>query len=189
MRDLNECKAEIFRLSDKKIKRRKKNRNRLLVVCLPLAVCTIAVCITLPNLNIFMHKGSSMPEENRAPSDSQTLESYEYLVEIDGSQNETTIFADTDKTQELSEYIVSLFAQEPVQDTNTNAEESVDQATGNRGENHKGPDTSYTIKITLASGEQSVYTLKGNILYSKKDNISTVLTDDEVTKLKSLINS
>lgn len=188
MRDLIECKAEIFSLSDKKIKQRKRNRNRLLAVCLPLAVCTIAVCITLPNLNIFMHKGSSMPEENRAPADSQTLESYEYLVEIDGSQNETTIFADTDKTQEISEYIVSLFAQEPVQDTNTNVEESAGQSTANRGENHKGPETSYIIKITSHSGEQSVYTLKGNVLYSEKDDISTVLTDDEVTKLKNLIN-
>ena len=39
MRSLDECKAEIFRRSEIKIKQRKKNRNRVLAACIPLCLC------------------------------------------------------------------------------------------------------------------------------------------------------
>ncbi len=47
MRDLNECKAEIFRLSENKIKEKKRRYNRIIALCLPLCliltICTFAV--------------------------------------------------------------------------------------------------------------------------------------------------
>lgn len=39
MRSLDECKAEIFRRSEIKIKQRKKTRNRILAACIPLCLC------------------------------------------------------------------------------------------------------------------------------------------------------
>ncbi len=39
MRSLDECKAEIFRRSEIKIKQRKKMRNRILAACIPLCLC------------------------------------------------------------------------------------------------------------------------------------------------------
>ena len=39
MRSLEECKAEIFRRSEVKIKQRKKTRNRILAACIPLCLC------------------------------------------------------------------------------------------------------------------------------------------------------
>ena len=39
MRELNECTAEVFRRSEKRIKERARNRNRILALCIP--VCLI----------------------------------------------------------------------------------------------------------------------------------------------------
>ena len=39
MRTLDECKAEIFRRSEEKIKQRRKTRNRVLAACIPLCLC------------------------------------------------------------------------------------------------------------------------------------------------------
>lgn len=39
MRDLNECQAEVFRRSEKRIKERKQHRKRILLACIPLVLC------------------------------------------------------------------------------------------------------------------------------------------------------
>ena len=41
MRSLDECKAEIFRRSEEKIKQRKKMRNRVLAACVPVCLCVV----------------------------------------------------------------------------------------------------------------------------------------------------
>ncbi len=43
MRDLNECQAEVFRRSEKRIQKRKQRRKRILMVCIPLVLC-IPLC-------------------------------------------------------------------------------------------------------------------------------------------------
>lgn len=49
MRELNECKAEVFRRSDNRINERKRSRNRILALCLPFClVLTILSVTTLP---------------------------------------------------------------------------------------------------------------------------------------------
>ena len=50
MRDLNECKAEIFRRSEIEITKRKKRRSRMIAYCVPLFFCVTAlVFANLPN--------------------------------------------------------------------------------------------------------------------------------------------
>ena len=39
MRDLNECQAEVFRRSEKRIKERKRHRKHILLACIPLVLC------------------------------------------------------------------------------------------------------------------------------------------------------
>jgi len=38
MRELNECKAEVFRRSDNRIKERRRKFNRVLALCVPLCL-------------------------------------------------------------------------------------------------------------------------------------------------------
>ena len=49
MRNLDECRAEVFRRSEKRIAQRKKHRNRMISVCVPLVLCMAGVII-LPKL-------------------------------------------------------------------------------------------------------------------------------------------
>lgn len=42
MRNLEDCKAEVFRRSEKRIKERKRKRNRVLVCCIPLCLLFVA---------------------------------------------------------------------------------------------------------------------------------------------------
>ena len=49
MRDLKECKAEVFRRSENRIKARKKLRNRVLSLCIP-ACLVIGALLILPRL-------------------------------------------------------------------------------------------------------------------------------------------
>ena len=47
MKDLNECKAEIFRRSEKRIKARRKNVSRVFAVCVPIVVIISVLPITM----------------------------------------------------------------------------------------------------------------------------------------------
>ena len=48
MREINECTAEVFRRSEKRIKERKRNRNRLLAFCIPLCLIVTVWSIMIP---------------------------------------------------------------------------------------------------------------------------------------------
>ncbi len=58
MKDLNECKAEIFRRSEKRIKARRRVYNSLLVLCIP-AVVIIAVLPIIVPMNSNNSKGKA----------------------------------------------------------------------------------------------------------------------------------
>ena len=49
MRNLNECRAEVFRRSENRIQERKKRRNRALACCIPLCLLMV-VCAAVPLL-------------------------------------------------------------------------------------------------------------------------------------------
>ena len=42
MRNLEDCKTEVFRRSEERIKERKKKRNRVLACCIPLCLLLVA---------------------------------------------------------------------------------------------------------------------------------------------------
>lgn len=64
MRNLNECQAEVFRRSEKRIKERKQRRNHILMACIPLVLC-----ITIFGAFVF----PGMDSRNRAPESSDEL--------------------------------------------------------------------------------------------------------------------
>lgn len=45
MRDLDECRAEVFRRSESRIKERRRKRSRMLAICIPLVFCVAAYSI------------------------------------------------------------------------------------------------------------------------------------------------
>ena len=60
MRNLEECRAEIFRLGEEKIKQRRKKRLRIVAACVPLCLCVVA-CAGLLITGRFPFTGPDIP--------------------------------------------------------------------------------------------------------------------------------
>lgn len=69
MRDINECRAEVFRRAENKIKERKRKRRRIFATCVPL--CLIVVVLSVPMLAKMM----SVDNENVAATGGQAAAS------------------------------------------------------------------------------------------------------------------
>ena len=68
MRELDECTAEVFRRSEKRIKERRRKRNRVLALCIP--VCLIAALYPLMRISALMPAGNT---SERAPVSGETV--------------------------------------------------------------------------------------------------------------------
>lgn len=68
MRELKECTVEVFRRSEQRIKARRRNRNRVLALCIP--VCLIAAIWPVMKLPAAMRSGEA---GNRAPLSGEAL--------------------------------------------------------------------------------------------------------------------
>lgn len=77
MRELNECKAEVFRRSEKRIIERRKTRNRVLALCIPLCLMlTVWSATVLPAMK---------PAESDNASNAELLENINTLDEVENS--------------------------------------------------------------------------------------------------------
>ena len=81
MRNLDECRAEIFRLGDEKIKKRKQTRRRIIAACVPLCLCfaVLSMVVLQPKL----------------PSMKSTGTTSETTVDVGSVENESTILGTT----------------------------------------------------------------------------------------------
>ena len=63
MRNFEERKAEVFRRSENRIKERKRNRNRILALCVPLCLILTVMSVTmLPSMLSIGDKNSAADE-------------------------------------------------------------------------------------------------------------------------------
>ena len=86
MRDLNECKAEVLRRAGNRIAERKKIRNRVLTLCVPLCLVIVISAVVIPSL-------LAPPMENHS----------------DGAQQENhTAADDLPETADLDDFSFSL---------------------------------------------------------------------------------
>ena len=71
MRELNECKAEVFRRSDNRIKERRRKFNRVLALCVPL--CLILTIFSVTILPAMMPAGNDKAPEADGLSGNATI--------------------------------------------------------------------------------------------------------------------
>ena len=187
MRELNECTAEVFRRSEKRIKARKKNRNRILAACIP--VCLIAAIWPVMDLPARIPE---MEAAGRAPLTGEAAgnapESFACLytaVEI----QETGVFpeehygkvTDTAAVAEVFQTVQSLFADafSDVQNVISAGENNIN------GDLVQSPDQPkvYTITFTAEDGSQTVYQLSGNTLVDVSANETVFLSGTQAAGL------
>lgn len=110
MRDLNECKAEIFSRSEKAIKEREKKRKRILYGVLPVLIC-IGICtaVFFPNMPFLKSKDSEIANGSENPEVGAESGNSGVLLTVESDGAELNRITDEGKMREIYSDILSLY--------------------------------------------------------------------------------
>jgi hypothetical protein len=185
MRDLQECKAEVLRRSEQRIRRWRVGRA-VAACCIPLALCvTVLVSASLAG-------GST---EN---ADSGAAIPY-VRVYGDGITGRITDPAKVDQlSSQLEEFFTTIgdlgFGNGNADDNGHDGSDGVtdggladDLAPVPPGSIPGERLDTYTIKILRSNGRWEWYTLTGNELRDQKSHVTVELTDSQLASLKALL--
>ena len=195
MREINECTAEVFRRSEKRIKECKRNRNRILAFCIPLClIVTVWSIMILPAM---------MPASK---SDNNAGEGMDIMGSVDGTDasfvrveimsigtaTQSTIQKD-DATEVAQIYstLQSSFVNSGGGNKESVDEEAVDDAlTENKDYSQSGTtnlSSGFRIIFTTDNGAQTIYSLSGDKLINEKTKQETILTEDQRSNLMNML--
>lgn len=166
MRDLTECKAEVFRRSERRIQARRKARNRILACCIPLCLAVAVWCAaSLPAGD----KG--IPPENEMATGSLVC-SYTQ-VEILAANRIPTLYEKVTDKVEVTKIFSSIHALFPDQDAGD----------GSVGGLLTDCVADYTVIFQTEDGSQTVYALRGNMLRNVNTDEEVTLSDAQMAEL------
>lgn len=174
MRTLDECRAEIFRLGEIKIKRKNKNRKMLLSIFVPFIACVIIVGgAILPKMLLPTDSG-----DYSAPENSGVGALYTMCVEV--RLGEDIVYTKTDEAEVSSIY--ELLCQSYASSSTDGSSVQPEISGG------ASPQTSYyEINFTFENGEIIKYTLKENTLTNKNTGESVRLSKESLDNIKSAL--
>lgn len=200
MRNLDECKAEIFRLGDKKIKQRKKKRMRAFSVCVPLCLCLVAFSVTvLPKMLTAEDKNTNQPPteieqtsiENTSEIVGSTDSQYKEVV-INGVGGLSFYYKTNDiyRVNDIADLIDSFYYLNDGGESRPNFEASVPQPPTSSGGENEDPElnssvSGYSILLITDKGEKVEYILTENALENKNTGEKINLKDEQVISLLS----
>lgn len=188
MRDLNECQAEVFRRSETRIKERRKARNRILALCIPLClIVTVWSVMILPTM-LPARESSDNAAEGIVEENVGSIVCSYTEVEIQNVSKFPEHYEKlTDKiaVTKIFSSIHSLFVGVDGAD---HAGGGLPDADGddNQTGNTSNP-TGYMITFSTEDGSQTVYNLNDNTLLNMMTNETVILTDTQVAELKAAL--
>ncbi len=196
MRTFYERKAEIFRLSEEKIKRRKKVRNRVIFSCAPILLCAVLFSFTvLPEL-------MSVKNDSASEDEYYSIAFMYVTAEITDFQNDD-YYRKIDNKEDVNEALnmiesFGLFLEEAEDATDTYDPETKGDAGATQSKKPNATkkedyvsgtekNDNYKITFTDTEGKKAVYTLKGRVLKNKSTNDEIILSDSQLAKLKTTL--
>ncbi len=183
MREIDECKAEVFRRSEKRIKERKKKRNHILSLCIPL--CLVVTVWSVMIMPAMMPKKAVKNVAEVVIEDCTTSNSYvcpytEVMIRnADSSNVGSQSVTDKVKVARIFETISAL--NESADGGLTADEDAADQ-----NESTKNL-TGYIITFVTEDGSEKVYALDNNELFNVDENTRIILTDSQLEELSALL--
>ncbi len=189
MKNIDEIKAEVFRRSKEKIKKRKKMRNVVITLCV--CVMTISVIFAY-QFNLF--------DVNKSGSDGNFMSEENYGVEFSSLKIEGNNKVRTEKDGSNIEKIYNILASSKEIDDSISDQEAVPPKTQGttKYENYSyfigdsthicNSETEYILTFKSKKGEDKVYILKGNVLTDKSSKQEVKLTNAELIELQKLLN-
>ena len=172
MRELHECRNEIFLRSQRRIHRRRQARKGILTGCLVMALCVAGIGV------LHGRKPTNGPVDGSAMGGVPVQVPGVYIsgLGVDGQ------ITDADRVEQVSRCLGALF--------HTDDAGGTDHIYGDplppKGETEGI--AAYTIHITELGQETQQYTLEGNWLYNHQTHRRVELTESQLAKLKDLLN-
>ena len=189
MRELNECRAEVFRRSEKRIKERKRNRNRILMMCIPLClIITVCSVTILPDM---MPKGENNAANETADHITDGTGDAEGAIGSVGESKTHNIISVTVKDEDYigeltnASSIDAIFQHiSEIRETNDEYKDGADMQEPEDDSEHKDNTSSMSkegIVVTMIStdGIKHVYVLNGLTLYDKTLDKEYMLTTEQ----------
>lgn len=196
MREINECTAEVFRRSEKRIKERKRNRNRILAFCIPL--CLIVTVWSIMILPAMMPASKS---DNNAGEGMDIMGSVDgtaaaYVrVEVmsTGTATQSAILKDdADEVAQIYYTVQSSFVNSGGGNKESAREEAEDDALTEENKDYSQSGTTnlssgFRIIFTTENGAQTIYSLSEDKLINETTKQETILTDDQRSNLLDML--
>ena len=192
MRNFEERKAEVFRRSENRIKERKRNRNRILALCVPLCLILTVMSVTmLPSMLSIGDKNSAADEgENLAGGieSSTVLTMQVELFGKDDALQSSVMNEDANAVTQVYYSIESLFVSADENEKPAAGQESVEDYEDKHKENYSqgtAPSLSSGYRITFKTDKdiKAVYVLNGNILTNAQTNEKVTLSEDQRSQI------
>ena len=196
MREINECTAEVFRRSEKRIKERKRNRNRLLAFCIPL--CLIVTVWSIMILPAMMPASKS---DNNAGEGMDIMGSVDgtaaaYVrVEVmsTGTATQSAILKDdADEVAQIYYTVQSSFVNSGGGNKESAKEEAEDDALTDENKDYSQSGTTnlssgFRIIFSTENGAQTIYSLSGDTLINETTKQETILAEDQRSNLLNML--
>ncbi|MBQ8731477.1 MAG: hypothetical protein IJY82_01425 [Oscillospiraceae bacterium] len=193
MRNFDERKAEVFRRSENRIKERKRNRNRIFALCIPLCLIITVMSVTmLPSL--FPVYDKNMSAEDEGKDSAGGIESsviltmqVEQLGKDDALQS-SVMNEDANAVTQIYYKLESAFVSSGENGKPAAGQESVEDFEDKHKENYSQsttPTFSSGYKITFKTDKdtKAVFILNGNILTNAQTNEKVILSEDQRSQI------
>ena len=191
MRKLQECQAEVFRRSEKRIQARKRRGKRLLIACVPLVLCATV-------LGVFLRPAvtqGDMAEPGDMPPVMDGMGSGEDMsiscpiarITVSGSGVSRSYTREAELLG-ISDMLYACGVQPPASN-GAGSEDIPDQAPQDGTEVLQEDDenTAYTITVFTVEGERTEYRLCGGTLENLTANQTFPLSQTQEKELRELL--
>jgi len=196
MREINECTAEVFRRSEKRIKERKRNRNRILAFCIPLClIVTIWSVMILPAMMPANKSNNSAGEAMDMMGGVDGTDAAFVRVEVmsTGTATQSTILKDdVDEVAQIYYTVQSSFVNSGGGNKESANDKAEDDALTEEYKDYSQSGTTnlsffFRITATTENGAQTIYSLSGDKLINETTKQETILTEDQRSNLLNML--
>ena len=195
MREINECTAEVFRRSEKRIKERKRNRNRILALCIPLClIVTVWSVMILPAMMPANKSNNNAGEGMDMMGGVDGTDATFVRVEVmsNGTATQSSVLKeDATEVAQIYYTVQSSFVSSGGGNKESVNEEAEDDAlTENKDYSQSGTtnlSSGFRIIFTTENGTQTIYSLSGDKLINETTKQETTLTEDQRSNLLDML--
>ena len=196
MRNFEERKAEVFRRSEKRIKERKRNRIRILAMCIPIClVITVWSIVILPAMFPANKSNNSAGEGMDIMGGVDGTEAAFVRVEVVSTGTVTQSSIQKDDVNEVAQIYYSVqssFVNSGGGNKESAKEEAEDDVLTEENKDYLQSGTTnlssgYRIIFTTENGAQTTYLLTGDKLVNEATKQETILTEDQRSNLLNML--